>query len=81
MSLYDENVAKGLKAGGSFSPKDMVSGLMLILIWAPTDEKHKNILPQEYNFQKGSRRNYEVLFVQFSDMDICEQMFYNTDTS
>ena len=67
MSLYDENVAKGLKAGGSFpaSPKREV----------------KNILPQEYNFQKGPRRNYGVLFVQFSDMDIYEQMFYNADTS
>lgn len=48
MSLYDENVAKGLKAGGSFpaSPK----------------REDKNILPQEYNFQNGPRRNYEVLF-------------------
>ena len=67
MSLYDENVAKGLKTGGSFpaSPK----------------REDKNILPQEYNFQKEPRRNYGVLFVQFPDMDICEQMFYNTNTS
>ena len=49
MSLYDENVAKGLKAGGSFpaSPK----------------REDKNILPQEYNFQKEPRRNYGILFV------------------
>ena len=49
MSLYDENVAKGLEAGGSFpaSPK----------------REDKNILPQEYNFQKEPRRNYGVLFV------------------
>ena len=67
MSLYDENVAKGLKAGGSFP--------------ASSKREVKNILPQEYNFQNGPRRNYGVLFVQFSDMDIYEQMFYNTNTS
>ena len=62
MSLYDENVAKGLKAGGSFpaSPK----------------REDKNILPQEYNFQKEPRRNYEVLFVKFSDIDIKERGIY-----
>lgn len=49
MSLYDENVAKGLKAGGSFP--------------ASSKREDKNILPQEYNFQKEPRRNYGVLFV------------------
>lgn len=53
---------------------------MLIPMAGVRSEKQKNILPREYNFQKGPRRNYGVLFVQFSDMDICEQMFYNADT-
>lgn len=54
MSLYDENVAKGLKAGGSFPHKDMVSGLMLIPMAGIRSEKHNSKL---HTFFKTPCRN------------------------
>lgn len=44
-------------------------------------ENHKYYSsPKEYNLQRELRRNYGVLFVSFSDIDITEQMFYNANT-